>query len=178
MFSSVWKEHLRVPPLSCWANGSASQHCSHAGFTSPRPHATHRLAITICPCNSYRQHFIYLHAQTPAVILDECQVRRHWQHPPSSRKTRSGHNWPVQQVSCWKSRLCTDVKLVVFSNHVHTHSGFNSTLDRNTQGWGGFDFKDFFWGKLAWRLVLTAHERSFWFELFHSQVVDCSLKEH
>lgn len=87
-------------------------------------------------------------------------------HPPSISKTRYWHNWPVHQVSCWKSRFCTDVRPVALCNHVHTQPGFNYTLEGKTEGLSGFYFKVPFQGKLAAPAriqILQYDEQNVWF---------------
>lgn len=159
MLSSVWKEASPCPPLSCWANGSVST----VREAPKRPCASRspRLVTpSLCSLRSLRHQwhasskrcFIYLHEVDSVTVwnLRCCRCVSAWRtHPPSLSKTRYCHNWPVRQVSCWKSRFCTDVRPVALRNHVHTQPGFNCTLEGNTQGLSGFYFKVPFQGKLA-----------------------------
>lgn len=167
VLSSVWKEHLHVPAqlLSkriCLRCGTPA-----AGFTgltlamcSTGAHRRRLITPSLCfPAKSYIPPgscvlFIYTLMLKWTLLQFKSQVLPlclwAWRtHPPSLSKTRYCHNWPVHQVSCWKSRFCTDVRPVALCNHVHTQPGFNYTLEGKTEGLSGFYFKVPFQGKLA-----------------------------
>ena len=160
------------PPLSCWANGSVSavgrrQRRSRASLPpcAAQEHAGIHGPIT--PHPHFLPRAMYTSATSPLLFIYTLGSRSGrcsssnlrcslcvwaWRtHPPSLSKTRYCHNWPVHQVSCWKSRFCTDVRPMALSNHVHTQPGFNYTLEGKTEGLSGFYFKVPFSGKIGSR---------------------------
>lgn len=160
--SAQCERSISVSPLSCWANGSVSavvpQQPSHAGLAvaigqhRSTPVSSHNIPMSTLSAKSKTlpASVFYLFTRTLLQWKSQVQpVSERGEHPPSLSKTRYRHNWPVHQVSCWKSRFCTDVKPVALCNHVHTRPGFNYTLEGKTEGLSGFYFKVPFQGKLA-----------------------------
>lgn len=151
--SAQCERSISMSLLSFWANRSVSV----VGRAQQSVFAGQHRLYTLCQERyaSYRLCLIYLLSRCRSGLCSSLNLRCSlcvgaWRtHPPSLSKTRYCHNWPVHQVSCWKSRFCTDVRPVALCNHVHTQPGFIYTLEGKTEGLSGFYFKVPFQGKLA-----------------------------
>lgn len=152
-------EQTDLPPL--WAAGSGVRrpHCSHVQHRST-PASPHNPTSSLSARSDIPPTSSLLFIYTLGSRSGHCySLNLRWSlcvwawrtHPPSLSKTRYCHNWPVHQVSCWKSRFCTDVRPMALCNHVHTQPGFNYTLEGKTEGLSGFYFKVPFSGKIGSR---------------------------